>query len=64
MVTVIPAPNVTLDRGDNVTITCNTTAGPNNTFYWLKLGQDKACCPGGQAANITGKKNVPLLIII
>ena len=47
---------MTLDRGDNVNLTCNTAAGPNTTFYWLKLGQDKACCQGGQSANITGKK--------
>ena len=52
---------MTLNRGDDITLTCNTTAGPNNMFYWLKRGEDQACCPGGQPANIDGKYLILIL---
>ena len=48
------APNVTLNRGDDITLTCNTTAGPNNIFTWVRQG-NRACCPGGQPATVEGK---------
>ena len=50
--------NVTHSRGDNVTFTCTTDAGPNNIFTWLKRGQDQACCPGGLSVDINGKHHL------
>ena len=34
------APNVTLNRGDDITLTCNTTAGPDNVFTWIRQGDE------------------------
>ena len=56
-VTISMAPNVTLNRGDDITLTCNTTAGPNNIFTWVRQG-NRACCPGGQLATVDGKYNL------
>ena len=37
-VTISIAPNVTLNRGDDITLICNTTAGPDNVIIWIRQG--------------------------
>ena len=55
LVTVTPANNITFDRGDDHTLMCQTPAGSNNQFIWLKQGQEEACQQGGQQAEVNGK---------
>ena len=37
IVTTTPV-NVTVSRGDSVTLNCSTDAGPGNNFVWLRNG--------------------------
>ena len=34
---------------------CQTPAGSNNQFIWLKRGQEEACWQGGQPAEVNGE---------
>ena len=34
---ISPVNNVTLNRGDDITLQCTTTAGPDNTFKWFQI---------------------------
>ena len=41
---VITSPsNISASRGDNVTFTCQTDAGPNTTYLWLYNIVDVVC---------------------
>ncbi|XP_019859986.1 PREDICTED: hemicentin-1-like, partial [Amphimedon queenslandica] len=53
--TISPVNNITLDRGDDITLNCATTAGPSNSimYDWLHNATQSVCCPLGQNANIT-----------
>ncbi|XP_019861680.1 PREDICTED: hemicentin-1-like, partial [Amphimedon queenslandica] len=53
--TISPVNNITLDRGDDITLNCATTAGPpSNIMYdWYHNATQSVCCPFGQDANIT-----------
>uniref|UniRef100_A0A1X7SFS9 Ig-like domain-containing protein n=1 Tax=Amphimedon queenslandica TaxID=400682 RepID=A0A1X7SFS9_AMPQE len=52
---ISPVNNITLDRGDDITLNCATTAGPpSNIMYdWYHNATQSVCCPFGQDANIT-----------
>uniref|UniRef100_A0A1X7T947 Ig-like domain-containing protein n=1 Tax=Amphimedon queenslandica TaxID=400682 RepID=A0A1X7T947_AMPQE len=50
---ISPVNNITLDRGDDITLECTTTAGPSNKYNWFHNATLSVCCPLGQDANIT-----------
>ena len=50
-VTISIAPNVTLNRGDDISLTCNTAAGPDNVFTWVRQGNKVI----GQPNTVDGK---------
>ena len=43
---ISPVNNVTLNRGDDITLQCTTTAGPDNKFKWFQIVASE---------NVTGK---------
>ena len=52
---ISPANNVTLNRGDDITLWCNTTAGPDNLHNWFHKATEQVCCPNGEDVNVTGR---------
>ena len=60
LVNIFPANNITLNKGDSITFICNTTAGPDNSYMWFKLGQDEICYPKRKPVTING--NIQLLV--
>uniref|UniRef100_A0A1X7TSP2 Ig-like domain-containing protein n=1 Tax=Amphimedon queenslandica TaxID=400682 RepID=A0A1X7TSP2_AMPQE len=50
---ISPVNNITLDRGNDITLNCTTTAGPINKYSWFHNATQSVCCPFGQDANIT-----------
>ena len=43
LVTTVPT-NITVKRGDDTILTCNTDGGFGNIYVWLKNGADAAVC--------------------
>ena len=46
---------MTLNRGDDITLQCTTTAGPDNTFKWFQIVASE---------NATGKVKDTELIVL
>ena len=59
---ISPVNNVTLNRGDDITLQCNTTAGPDNKHNWFHKATEQVCCPNGENVNITGTVSVSCLM--
>ena len=51
--------NVTVFRGDNITFTCQTDAGPNTQIFWLYNASDILCTTINCTDTLTSK-SVPL----
>ena len=52
---ISPVNNVTLNRGDDITLQCTTTAGPDNLHNWFHKATEQVCCPNGEDVNVTGR---------
>ena len=50
---ISPVNNVTLNRGDDTTLQCTTTAGPGIQYRWFQRATERVCCSNGDV-NITG----------